>query len=81
MADYIDREELKKVIREDEYSSNALNMLDDILSMPSVDAVEVTRCEYCKHWDKHNNLINQCEVHQKNTGKFYFCASGVKKND
>lgn len=59
MADYIDREELKKVIREDEYSSNALNMLDDILSMPSVDAVEVVRCRDCRWWNKDSG---ECEI-------------------
>lgn len=52
---------------------------DDVLNSPSVDAAEVVRCKHCKYWDKHNNLINECQVFKTRTANHFYCGSGREK--
>ena len=54
---------------------------------PTVDAVEVVRCKYCKHWDSHGNGYGQCRhprFHIENeidptTTQGSFCDNGERR--
>lgn len=63
MAEYIKRSDAMKICRE--YSSHCFTtndasgqdiadrIEDDIVKLPTVDAVEIVRCEECKYSEKH----------------------------
>ena len=57
---------------------------DVILSMPTVDAVEVVRCKDCKHW-RENTLW--CDMNSRDRGENFnwyeddFCSYGERKDN
>ncbi len=59
MARYIDAERLKRTfasgIRVYDGKCTIYDVLHNIENEPTADAVEVCRCEKCKHWKKYEN--------------------------
>ena len=49
MAEYIEREALKKVIGDLHFQNYGVALLA-IMEIPTADVVEVVRCENCIHW-------------------------------
>lgn len=75
MDDLIRRQDALKV------SSMDSGIYIGINNLPSVDAVEVVRCEDCKHW-KHGNIRpNYCEVFDWSNEESDFCSFGERKTD
>lgn len=70
----------------DYFDSGVLYMLDRIDAAPTVDAVEVVRCEKCRHW--HRCMQGDVEIlafskclkgNPLGNGNNYFCADGERK--
>lgn len=61
------------------YYGSVYNM---IIDMPTVDAVEVVRCENCKFYKpfkKVEDFDGQCEIHCIQTDREFYCQYGEKK--
>lgn len=61
------------------YTSRELDRL--IESQPTVDAVEVVRCERCEFWIDEmysTPLEGYCEIHERCTEYDEFCSHGTK---
>lgn len=69
----IDKEELVDLFDDFETFSN---FCDDILSMPSADAVEVVRCKDCKY---HKRGVCEVENYFVMTDNDFYCARGEKE--
>ena len=60
---------------------------NDIARVQKIDAVEVVRCEKCRHWDSHGNGYGQCRhlrFHIENeidptTTRYSFCDKGERR--
>lgn len=51
--------------------------VDAIENIPSVDAVEVVRCEYCMNrWDDY-----YCPEIERDVDRDFFCEEGIRKTD
>ena len=86
MADLIDRKELRDAL----YEADAVTMqgVKIINQFPAVNAVEIVRCEKCKHWVKfESSLIGEamCCTGQGSVniqkGPDDFCSYGEKRCD
>ena len=56
------------------YSSDAI---DAVKKQPAVDAVPVTRCASCKHWDSVSDLTaRKCDKWGAYTKQFDYCSYG-----
>lgn len=88
MADYINREETLKSLEKnitEEISGDAFDEITDIInSIPSVDAVEVVRCEECKH--KHEDFCYKLSIIDDKQNSYYlvvndndYCKWGEKE--
>lgn len=84
MRDTVYRQDLYDRLRALEAQKKPISPTDlafAFRNLPSADAVEVTRCEYCKHWDYENKFhsspdLRQCEIYPLLTPKDFFCRSG-----
>lgn len=61
--------------------------IEQVEAMPTVDAVEVIRCKYCKHWNqdeifKTSSCRILCDGHgfEMVTAADFFCGHGVRKD-
>ena len=57
---------------------------DDIENAPTVDAVEVVRCEKCQYWNPRYETIGMCMKHNSIvtfTKPDFYCAWGKGKNN
>ena len=81
---------------ENEYVYDTNAVLASIDAQPTVDAVEVVRCKYCKHWHEetgwcnhHSHFIGEngeaCHPWENCDWKMLnpedFCSYGERKND
>ena len=58
-----------------------LTFLQLIKKQPTVDAVLVVKCKYCKHHEVCKNGVNGwCNKHERPTDVTYFCADGERKD-
>ena len=58
------------------YSSDAI---DAVKKQPAVDAVPVTRCTACKHWDAASGLTaRKCDKWDAFTTQWDYCSYGRK---
>lgn len=74
MSRLIDADKLLEVLNKKSVPFNA-NVNDAILNAPTVDAVEVVRCENCRH-------DNNCEIqYAAQAGSKFFCAYGERKKN
>ena len=92
MADYIDRQAAIDALAEElaykpeGYWDSGLNQYDVevvLNQQPSVDAVEVVRCQDCKHRyiDGENVRYNVCDLnHNKVQEDYWYCADGERKD-
>ncbi len=92
MADLVDRKELRDAL----YEADAVTMqgVKIINQFPSVDAVEVVRCEKCKHavWDEEYKMwkcVEDAEYDEESGVWFgyceyhdpeFFCGAGERKD-
>lgn len=72
MADYIEREAVKRLINIDHGG-----YLDAIDCIPAADVVPVVHCRHCRNV----KLLGGREVGLRATGKDDFCNYGERKND
>ena len=87
MAEYIEREALKKELqkkaelsRKARYTLIEEDFVDIINDMPSADVAEVVRCKDCKYFTDEGDGLSYCEYHTDNAG---YCddACWVAEND
>ena len=85
----IDADELKDRVGyiEAEYG----HIMEEINNVPTVDAVEVVRCEYCKRWDgvpADETQDHECHLFDGNeekiriaTPSYWFCPMGEREEE
>jgi hypothetical protein len=55
------------------------NVRGNLSKVPSVDAVPVTRCTACKHWDSNSGLTaRKCDKWDAFTTQWDYCSYGRK---
>ena len=61
--------------------------IEQVEAMPTVDAVEVIRCKYCKHWNQDEVFkTSSCRISydekgfEKQTDADFFCGYGKRKD-
>lgn len=84
MSRYIDADTLKKAVngRSTHWLNDwsTLGVLAVIDEQPTVDAVQVVRCEECKHWEEESTFcLNKDGCYGSETTADWFCADGERK--
>lgn len=76
----IDADELEKewtIASPEPYNTDAVEVLDSIRNMPTIDAVPVVRCKDCKYRD---GTPGQPNIQCGNMHDDDFCSYGERKN-
>lgn len=86
MAKYIEAEEIKRIIRANDWSNKAVPLAVGMIidRVPAADAVEVVRCKdcgYCYPICRLNGTVYvyQCEYFTSDVDADDFCSNGERK--
>lgn len=87
MRDTVYRQDVYDVIRALDARKQPITPADmayAFRNLPSVDAVEVVRCEECEHykkkyWDDGRCYGRFCEILRADMGKDFFCKRGERR--
>lgn len=79
MSDLIDRTNLIRILNEENVPFNA-SVNSIIISLPTVDAVEVIRCENCKYFspNEKREKWGKCKIWKAQVLKDGYCSQGDK---
>lgn len=83
MARRIDADALEKHIA-DTFGYPAADILHEIANFPTVDAVEVVRCEKCRYYEKaeyDEGYKMVCRLLKRQTASDGFCYCGERKRN
>ena len=77
--------ELRKGYRKTEERCAISGCVLEIRDMPTVDAVEVTRCKNCKQWSRNSGIAESpnghCFCHDIETNGHDFCSYGEREDN
>lgn len=88
MSRFIDADALRQVLdvysEKDSLGHTPVQLCD---AMPTVDAVEVVRCDECRWYDKstasgtYEPIAHKCILHQRFTIGIQFCSDGERQEE
>ena len=86
MNEYIEREWLKRIAREDEYGMGLIDgaywAQGEIDEAPTIDAVTEVRCKDCVYWAEEPDAVadlGRCDLTGNYTTDDFYCASGERR--